>query len=219
MMDLREHFARKAFPGYEVTQSPFLSVNGKFYTVVGQRVIRSSPLVTSYHVMDEEGNVASHTTAEKVYSYVTMAHITKFMSEKRSQFLNAHTRQNKRRDTEESDQLVEETLILKYKSKHGVNITDLLEEDDYIIHLFERMENAQLALWEMDYWTEDAFQAFLQAWDSFWKVYQKRMSQLFHFYSFCNGFGSFQDILAGTLLETIYREAKEMYELFTKSIP
>lgn len=217
--DLREHFSRKAFPGFEVTQSPFLSVNGKFYAVVGQHVIRSSPLVTSYNVMDEEGNVASHTTAEKVYSYVAMTHITKFMSEKRSQLLNAHTRQNKGRDTEEADQLIEETLILKYKSEHGVNITDLLEENNHMIHMFERMEAAQLALWEMDYWPEDAFQEFLQAWEAFWKVYQKRLSQLFHFYSFCNEFGSFQDILAGTRLENIYREAKEMVDLFTKSIP
>lgn len=74
--DLRTFFTGKAFPGIEIIQSPFLAMEGKYYAVVGQRVVCSSPFITNYNVFDEMGNTVSNTTAEKVYEYVAMTHMS-----------------------------------------------------------------------------------------------------------------------------------------------
>src|SRR5699024_10932204 len=51
------------------------------------------------------------------------------------------------------------------------------------------------------------------------KVYQGRMSKLFQFYDYCKNFEIIQDVVNGTQLDHIYREAKAMYEVFTNGIP
>lgn len=214
--DLRKHFSRKAFPKIKVTQSPFLNVNGKSYAVVGQHIIRSSPLFTYYNVIDKAGNAVNNKTAEKVYSYVAMTQMVTYMSEKKSQH---RIRQNKGKQMEEVDHYLSEKLRLKYKSVHGVNITDLQAENDQILPSFEKMECANHKLLKTEHWSEIDLQQFQQTWEAFWEVYQERMSQLFHFYSFCNDNKFTQDVLMGTQLDYIYREAQAMYELFTKSIP
>lgn len=218
-LDLREYFSRKAFPEFEITQSPVLEMEGKLYSVVGQHIIRSSPFFVHYSVFDEEGNQANTRIAEKVYHYVAMSHMVSFMAEKRSQILKADNRKRKSRDIEQVDHFISEKLRLKYLSIHGVNIIDLEAENTQLVELFKILESTNLLLSEIDYWTEDDLQTFQQAWESFWGVYQKRLYHLLQFYSYCNNIGSLEEALAGTKLEYIYLEAKVMYELFTKSIP
>ena len=217
--DLRKFFQRKSFPGVEVTQSPFVIMNGELYAVVGQHIILSSPLYTYYDVLDEDGVPASVDIAEEVYSYVAMTQITTFMSKLKAQLIEPIEEQKKTRQIEEIDEDLGEQIRLKYMLKHDVNILELEEDNSKIQFLFEQVESANELLLEMNTWTESNLQEFQRAWKAFWKVYQGRMSKLFQFYDYCKNFEIIQDVVNGTQLDHIYREAKAMYEVFTNGIP
>lgn len=217
--DLREHFQRKSFPGMEVTQSPFIKINENSYSVVGQHIIRNSPLFTYYDVFDQDGNPASVDTAEKIYSYIAMTELTTFMSDIKSQLLKPLEKSHKSKEIEDIDEDLSEQIRLKYKLKYKIDITELEQENTRILHLFEKVESANQSLQEMNYWTENDLRKFLRAWEAFWIVYQGRMSQLLKFYEFCKGAKIIQKVVVGTQLDRIFREAKAMYDVFTKSIP
>lgn len=217
--NIREHFKRRSFPGMKVTQSPFITVNGNSYSVIGQHIILSSPLYTYYDVLDEDGVPASLDIAEQVYSYVAMTQITTFMSKLKAQLIEPIEDPRKDNQTERIDEDLSEQIRLKYMLKYDVNILKLEEENSKIQFLFEQVESANESLLEMNNWTESNLQEFQRAWKAFWNVYQGRITKLFQFYHYCKNFEIIQDVVNGTQLDHIYREAKEMYELFTNGIP
>src|SRR5699024_9619113 len=137
----------------------------------------------------------------------------------KTQLIEPIEEQKKTRQIEEKEEETSEQIRLKYMLKHDVNILELEEDNSKIQFLFEQVESANELLLEMNTWTESNLQEFQRAWKAFWKVYQGRMSKLFQFYDYCKNFEIIQDVVNGTQLDHIYREAKAMYEVFTNGIP
>src|SRR5699024_12826622 len=73
--NLRKFFQIHAFPAVKVSQSHFMTVDGKVYAIVGQHVLRS-PVFSHFDVLDHTGQRADDPIAETVYAHVSMLQVT-----------------------------------------------------------------------------------------------------------------------------------------------
>src|SRR5699024_4276961 len=92
--NLRKFFQIHAFPAVKVSQSHFMTVDGKVYVIVGQHVLRS-PVFSHFDVLDHTGQRADDQIAETVYAHVSILQVTTYIEQMKDKIQRSSVNERK----------------------------------------------------------------------------------------------------------------------------
>lgn len=216
--NLRKFFQIHAFPAVKVSQSHFMTVDGKAYAIVGQHVLRS-PVFSHFDVLDHTGQRADDQTAETVYAHVSMLQLTTYIEQMKDKIQQSSVNERKPNNKRWMDEDIGELTRLKFKAEYGEDLNDVQRENERMLTLLQELTMQSERVSKLDHWIVDDFQDFYRAWNAFWKAYQQRMALLFKFREFLMEKNIDEEGMTGSGLRQVYLEANAMHQLFAQSIP
>lgn len=218
LSNLRKQFQKYAFPGFKVTHGPFITVEDKMYMVVGQNMFQS-PLYSHFDVLDLNGERADEQTAEMVFVYSSMIQITSYLKQLENKVEKSRANERTLNDDLWMGIDIEWMVRSRFKKEYGEDFNKLKRINRKILPLFQELQTRAEELSKSENLTIDSFQDFTQAWSTFWKGYEERMSFLFTFRNFLQEKNIQEETMAGSGFYHVYQEANAIYSIFSESIP
>lgn len=151
-------FKSESLPIYPIMQSKQMKIGNHTYTLIGQQMIKGSPLLTNFIVYDENNDIAPPTTANEIYYYTMLTvYIDTFQS------LNKTFKGQEKlaEQGEESDD-------------YGIGFVG-----KEIVEAWQALQNKASELRTLKQWDEQALATLHTYWEQFWHAYVERSSLLF----------------------------------------